>query len=86
MLIKKLCIQTEYLALYLHNGKMLASPLAISYKGGNEPSSIRVNGVLPEGCDKSDRIADPRVEFCGSPRLRSFGRFLEFAGLKFLVE
>jgi hypothetical protein len=86
LLIKKLCIQTEYLALYLHDGELMASPLSIFYKGGNEPSSIRVNGVLPEGCHASERIADPRVEFRGSPRLRSFGRFLEFAGLKFLVE
>lgn len=84
--INKICIQTEYLALYQKDFNFFSSPITITHKGGTEPSLVKVNGTMPSGCSPQDRIAAPRSDFKGFARLRSLGRFLEFTGLRFLAE
>ena len=84
--INKICIQTEYLALYQKDFNFFATPLTITHKGGSEPSMIKVSATMPHGCTLQDRIAAARSDFKGFARLRSLGRFLEFTGLKFLAE
>lgn len=86
LVIKKLCLQTEYLSLYQKQFNYLTSPMTIRYHGGNDPSEVSVSKLLPEGCNHADLITGPKVEYRGHARLRSLGRFLEFTGLKFLVE